>query len=259
MIVDPPIFGQSPRRRSSAAGAGILIARSVCGLSAALCVASCGEARIATPMPEPPAALDGSKIGLGMEPISIFSDPRPVSVVGQAGAAPAGARVRVLDLDSDRPDVSGRVQADGSFELSVTVSDGDELRLHAFDGAVRSRPLDLGVGPPAGLQPSPRHECLELTPGFELGFSSGGAAQSFTFRNACTATAILDTPRFRLGTSDAELLTPLPLELAPGETGALELGVPGAALLAEDVLFIDVDVAGRRLRYPLGLYGNGLD
>jgi hypothetical protein len=236
------------------------MARSLCGLSAAWCVASCGEARIATPMPEPPAALDGSKVGLGVEPISIFSDPRPVSVVGQAGAAPAGARVRALDLDSDRPEVSGLARDDGSFELSVTVSDGDELRLHAFDGDVRSSPLDLIVGPPAGLQPSPRHDCLELTPGFELGLGSGAATQSFTFRNACMETAILDTPRFRLGMSEVELLTPLPLELAPGATEALELVVPaGAPLVGEDVLFIDVDVAGRRLRYPLGLYGTGLD
>jgi hypothetical protein len=256
MLATPPIIDHSPRRRPSAAGAGILIARSVCGLSVALCVASCGEARIATPMPEPPAALDASKVGLGVGPISILSDPRPVSIVGEAGAAPAGARVRVLDLDSDLPDVSSLARDDGSFELLLTASDGDELRLHVFAGAVRSRPLDLILGPPAGLQPSPRHDCLVLTPGLELGLSSGVVAQSFTFQNDCTASAILDTPRFRLDTSDVALLTPVPLELAPGETGVLEIGVPaGAPLLGEDVLFIDVDVAGRRLRYPLGVYG----
>jgi hypothetical protein len=238
----------------------MLIARSVCGLSAALCVASCGEARIATPMPEPPALLDASKLGLGLEPISILSDPRPVSIVGQAGAVPPGARVRVLDLDSDRPAVSSLAADDGSFELSLAVSDGDELRLHGFEAEVRSRPLDLIFSPPAGLEASPRHECLELAPGFELGFGAGVGAQIITFRNGCTAPALLDTPRFRLGTSDVELLTPLPLELAPGEARALELVVPAnAPLLGEDVLFIDVDVSGRRLRYPLGVYGPALD
>jgi len=205
-------------------------------------------------MPEPPS-IDGGRIGPGPMDISTLSEPHLVPIAGKPGAATAGSVVRVLNLDLQLPAVSARAAADGSFATSVLASAGNELRFEALSEGRRSAPADFIYTSNAGdqLTPSPRHDCLTLSPGFDLEVPASGVA-TLRLSNECADAITLATPRFR-SAGAFELATPLPLLVAAGGEGQLELrlsaATPGAA---EDVLFLDVTLATRTLRYPIGLF-----
>jgi hypothetical protein len=228
-----------------------------CGLLLALVLGltHCG----ATPMPEPPS-LDGGLIGLAPVGIVVLSEPHLLPIEGQPGAATPGAIVRVLALDTRDPAVSTTAASDGSFTLAVPVRGGDELRLQAQIEGARSAPVDLiyrSVELVDTLEPSPRHECVTLEPGFDVDFG-GAVSRSLRVRNACSSPIVLAEPRFRLDPADFELTTALPRTVAPGGEAALELRLSsGAPPDREDVLFVDISLADRVLRYPIGLYAAG--
>jgi hypothetical protein len=204
-------------------------------------------------MPEPPS-IDGGRIGPGLLGISILSEPHAVPIAGQPGAATPGAVVRVLNLDLDLPPVSATAAADGSFETSVLASAGNELRLQALRQGQRSEPADFLYTSDLGdqLTPSPRHDCLTLSPGFDLDIPPNGTT-SLQLQNDCSEPITFDTPRFRSGGAFT-LDTPLPLSVPAGGAGQLTLRVSAATGAAEDVLFVDVTRAAQTLRYPIGLF-----
>jgi len=210
-------------------------------------------------MPEPPSLAPGL-IGVAPVGAAVLSEPRLLPIEGQPGAATPGAIVRVIDLDTRDPAVSTSAASDGSFTLSVPVRSGDELRLQAQTDGARSEPVDFiyrAVELVDTLEPSPRHECVTLDPGFELAFT-GAARHSLRLQNACSGPIVLAAPRFRLDTGDFELESVLPITLAAGSEGLLDLTLLSLTPPArEDVLFVDISLDGRALRYPIGLYAPG--
>lgn len=222
-------------------------------LLCALGLAACGP-QGATPMPEPPS-IDGGLIGPDREGISILSEPHPVPLAGSAGAVTPGAQVRVLNLDDAAlPAVTSTAAADGSFQLTILATSGDELRVSALLSGQRSAPVDFLYTFELRdvLTQSPRHACVTLQPGFELELGAGRA--SVRFDNACAEPIQLAAPRFRTGT-DFVLVTELPLVVAAGDSAVLELS-PRSELPAarEDVWFTDVTLGSSLIRYPVGVF-----
>jgi hypothetical protein len=210
-------------------------------------------------MPEPPA-FDGSRIGPVVPDVRLFVEPHPVVVKGQPGAVTPGSLVRALNLDAVEPAVQVSSARDGSFQLTLLANVGDEVRFEAVAGGLRSAPIDVivsQVDSEDAFEPSPRHDCVELEPGYQVPLASSGRAQ-WIIRNTCDDVLSLGTPRFRLtttGTGELTLVTALPLAVPPGESASLELtSAPGATLPADQVLFIDVSLAERLIRYPFGVY-----
>jgi hypothetical protein len=204
-------------------------------------------------MPEPPS-IDGVLIGLAPVAITVLSEPHPVSIAGEPGAATAGAVVRVLNLDLDLPAVTATAATDGSFATSVLASAGNELRFEAVQQDQRSAPADLLYTSEGGdqLSPSPRYDCLSLVPGFDLDVPVSGTA-SLQLHNGCPEPITFDVPRFR-SSGDFTLDTPLPLVVPAGAVGELQLRLTVATGAAEDVLFVDASRATQTLRYPIGLF-----
>ena len=211
---------------------------------------------IATPMPEPPTAFDLSGFPDATSAKTPLDD-RALVIQAATGNVPQGATVRVTNLDSVDPVVAGPGNAQGGFEVDMIVSDGQELRFEWVNGAERSAPADAIVSRPnpAGqffqIALAPRFACLKLSPGFVLDFS--GAHATLGVENACDNAVTFTNPRSRLGLADFAMPA-TPPDIAPGESA--EIGVDftrGAAGLREDVLFLDVTLAGETIRYPVTL------
>jgi hypothetical protein len=242
-------MSQHPTRSPRTVSA--LAAAVVCSLAATRC-----GPQVATPMPEPPS-IDGGKIGPDVAAVVALSEPHPLAIVGEAGAVTPGSIVRVLNLDETDAAVSAQADADGAFELTVMVSTGDELRFQAVEGSVRSEPVDFihgGLAAADALSPSPRHPCVVLQPGLELRYGELGP-RPLRVLNDCADPLSLAEPRFRLGGGEFELESELPLTVAPTSEATLDISLlelPPPA--REDVLFIELSVAGETIRYPIGLY-----
>lgn len=243
--------------------ASMLAAAIVCSFGAT----QCGP-QVATPMPEPPS-IDGGKIGPDDIGVVALSEPHPLPIRGEAGAVTPGSIVRVLNLDETSAAVSAQADADGAFQLTVMVSSGDELRIQAVQGSVRSEPVDFihgGLASVDALVPSPRHPCVVLQPGLELRFadlelrSAELGPRPLRVLNDCADPLSLADPRFRLDAGEFDLDSELPLTVAPASEATLDISLlqlPPPA--REDVLFIDLSVGGETIRYPIGLYAPDLD
>jgi len=207
-------------------------------------------------MPEPPS-IDGRQIAPFIPDIIILSDPPVIVVRGVSGAATPDRTVRALNLDNTTAGVETRSRADGSFELSIAAAEGDELRFEVLAGALRSPPVDVVLtesGVNDAFVPSARHGCVRLVPGLQVPFAQAGSAR-LVVNNDCAELVSLSSPRLRSGASAFALLTPLPLDVAPGSSAELELDFgPNAALPTEDVLFVDLTREDELIRYPVGLY-----
>jgi hypothetical protein len=177
--------------------------------------------------------------------------------MGESGAVPPKATVRVTNLDSTAGAVATTADAQGAFLLTVSAESGDELRFQAVLDGQRSAPVDLIYtltdSALRELSPSPRHACVSLSPGFELSFDTPGA-ESLLFSNACSQPLTLSNPRQRLGLEDFVLVTPLPLVVddAASATADVEFS-PTAAAEREDVLFLDLAAGDSVFRYPITL------
>jgi hypothetical protein len=218
----------------------------VIGLFAAT---ACGSEWTATPLPEPPA-LDGSRI---RRPDITTAFVGTVWIAGDAKSASAGATLRVTNLDSTDDPVTTTVASDGSFTIEVVAETGDEVRIDAVTRHGRSEPVDLIVDDE--LTPSPRHDCVRLVPKFSVEFLEGSRAEELTVHNLCDLEIALADPRARLGLEEFTLESELPLTIPAGESAALEYGfAAGSPGESEDVFFIDIEVDGELIRYPLTLY-----
>lgn len=224
----------------------------VCSLAAT----QCGP-QVATPLPEPPS-IDGGKIGLDdIGAVTALSEPHPLPIAGAPGAVTGGSIVRVLNLDEANAAVSAQADADGAFEITVMVSDGDELRFQAVQNGERSEPVDFihgSITGPDALTPSPRHPCVVLQPGLELRYDELGPLP-LRVLNDCAEPLSLGAPRFRLDDGEFALDSELPLVVPPSSEATLDISLLELPPpLREDVLFIDSSVGGETIRYPIGLY-----
>jgi hypothetical protein len=219
-------------------------------LSFGLLSLACEGPRGASPLPEPPA-IDGSRIGYGpaLAPASLPAD---VELIGDLASASPGSTLRVTNLDTTDEPVTTTVTDDGRFSIMVSVSPGDELRFEAFRGEFRSEPVDR-IANSQELAPAPRHDCIALTPGYVVEFD-GSTAESLFIDNQCDAPAVVQAPRFRLGLPDFAPTTALPVTIEPGRSASLRFSyTPQSAEAPEDIFFVDIDVNGDALRYPIGL------
>ena len=221
---------------------------------------ACGPG-VATPMPEPPAAaFDLNGVNKGVMPADYPETKQSThNVFAQAGTVPAGAVVRVTNLDRTDVVAATNARADGSFEVAVDVNDGQELRFEWVQGSTRSAPADaLFVEPdPAAIgfdiQPSARFDCLKLTPGFALDFGKATQA-TLLLENRCSDPLTLGNARTRLNLADFALPATLPPNVPVGESVSIDVDFTrGAVGLREDILFIDVTRAGTTIRYPITL------
>lgn len=215
----------------------------------------------ATPMPEPPAEqLDFGKIhGPTVYPATTI-----VTVVGDPGSGPPGHTLRLTNLDESQAPSDVVIAADGSFEVSVSGGMEDELRFHLRDRQIRDEPVDAIWGD-AGLEASARIDCVELTPPLQLGYGTvelGGdpVTQAVEVRNGCSEALQITDVRFRSGGPfTLEPTAPIPpVDIAPDETQSWSvIFTPGQLGDAEQILFLEIDVAADSARFPITLYGYG--
>lgn len=221
-----------------------------------------GAGCIATPVPEPP----------NLEPPEIESFQVEVSrqvgtilIAGAPGAVEPETVVWGVDLDTADPPATTTAVADGSFALTLTAAEGDELRLQYRCEAVRSDPVDALVTGAGGLERSvvaADLACVELAPALELDLGAaelgGEAAGSIEVRNDCGEAIRVSAARLRVETGPFELVTAPPLDVAAGGVADVEVRFgPTAAGLAEEVLLLEAGAAAVDRR-AVTLFGQGV-
>jgi hypothetical protein len=166
--------------------------------------------------------------------------------------------VRITNLDRDTNVAAVNASAQGAFEAVIGVSDGQELRFEWVLGDERSAPADaLFVRPDPTLAyelvPSPRFECVRLTPAFALELASD-ATLPLAIENACDEPVSLTNLRTRLGLSDFTFPDAVPAEIASGTSQSIDVAFQRSAPgLREDVMLIDVTLGAETIRYPITL------
>jgi hypothetical protein len=245
----PPRSSRARRALASSAPltAGVWLLASACGPG------------VATPMPEPPTAFDLSGFGEGVLAAGYPLDERVVVIASGTGNVPAGATVRVTNLDDTSPVVAGPGNPQGGFQVDLIVTDGQELRFEWVNGREHSAPADAIISRPDPLRPefdliiAQRFACLKLSPGFALDFSDETHA-TLGVENDCTEAVTFANPRSRLALPDFALPATPPSDVAPGASTQIDVDFTrSAAGLREDVLFLDVTLAGETIRYPITL------
>jgi hypothetical protein len=211
-------------------------------------------------MPEPPTAVfDLAGINRDPMPATVdLSETDAAYVLGGMGTVPADATVRITNLDQTYDVFATTASASGSFKAVVFARSGDELRFEWLKDGTHSEPVDATarIDPDLGIvfvEPSTRFDCITLTPGYALDFSTS-ASQTLRVANRCGEPIALSNPRPRLGFTDFSLDRTLPLDVAPEETAALGFGFARAADgPREDVWLVDVTRGTQTLRYPITL------
>ena len=210
-------------------------------------------------MPEPPTVFDLTEVNKNAE-VAVNQPLNPNAHVIVGRAVPARAVVRVTNLDQALDVAAVNATERGTFQITVVVLDGEELRFEWVDGERRSAPADAtfvlpdpAVPAVFELEPAPRFDCLRLEPGFVLDFGAVEQA-TLTLHNDCPQAINLDNARSRLMLADFALPDGLPLDIAAGDSAELAVGFTrGAAGLREDVLLIDATLGAETIRYPITL------
>jgi hypothetical protein len=226
--------------------AGVWLLASACGPGAA------------TPMPEPPIAFDlGAINNTELTPATEPKNPEAVVFAAGAKAVPAGAVVRITNLDRTTETTAANATPLGSFEAIALVTDGQELRFEWTSGDERSAPADaIFVQPDPTvrfrLEPSPRFACLKLTPGLVLDFA-GASSATLGFENGCDQAVVVTNARTRLGLTDFALPA-APPEIPASESAEITVNFNRSVVgLREDVLLLDVTLGSETIRYPVTL------
>ncbi|WP_437591648.1 hypothetical protein [Sorangium sp. So ce1000] len=205
------------------------------------CVAGCGV----NPIPEPPferaPALAGDVVGK----VCDECDGAPLKLTGAPGSVTDADLVWAVNLDGTAPPVVAPVADDGSFALDIDGIRGDELRLQARRGALRSEPADLIAG--AGvLEPSPRplDGCFQVERELGLPETSVGAVSIRTIQlvHACSAPLAIDSIALRAPAPEYSLEgAAAPVVLEAGSVEDLRVVYrPTAAAAREEVALIEV-------------------
>jgi hypothetical protein len=210
-------------------------------------------------MPEPPAFdINGLNKNDGITPASQPKAEDGHYIPAANDTVPGGSIVRVTNLDRTEPVSATSAEANGSFAALVNVTDGQELRFEWVDGTTHSAPGDVifrqaAPGAAFDLLPSPRFDCLKLSPSFALEYG-GVTTATLSLENGCSDALTLANPRSRLTLTDYTLATTLPVQVAAQASRELRVDFARtAAGLREDVLFVDVTLADTTIRYPITL------
>jgi hypothetical protein len=208
----------------------------------------------ASPIPQPPIMAVPIERVIGVPPVVDPDRQTLPGIDGPNGSAPPGATVRITNLDNDSDPAEAVADTDGSFTLVAAFNPGEELRFEVLSGKRRSPPADGVVGTAFDITASERFACLTLEPGFLLEFAQGGSSASLRFSSTCADDVVLDNARLRVGTPGFTVQTPLPFTLTPSGSQSVDVALSGQATSgSEDVLFIDVTLAGQTIRYPITL------
>jgi hypothetical protein len=213
-------------------------------------------------MPEPPSLVDLSHVGPPYaEVVSAQTGPQPRTIEGSAGAVPANAVVRVTNLDGTDPAYATTARDDGNFDLALLVAFGNELRFEWVLGQEHStHPVDAFFAHAPGdnvkfqLEPSPRFDCLHLTPAYVLDFGAAASATlPVTVQNTCTGDVTLDAPVLRRGAQGFQTAFAAQT-IAPSSSAMLSASYTRtSAGAAEDTLLFNATNAGTTIRYPVTL------
>jgi hypothetical protein len=218
------------------------------------------------PQPEPPPAEPGPELDGDLltarptPPAAMFGG----GISGAPGASPAGALLRAYNLDSSFPPAEVVVGSDGSFELSMDMLEGDEVRLQAFVGGKRSKPLDVIIGPDNSI-PIPASRalaaCLSVAPTLELDLGQVGSApvdRAVVIANGCSFEVTVGAVGMRSPVDGLSVTStgPMPVVVPSGgsSTVAIQYDAPsGTVGEVEDILLIEV-VAPERDRRPVTVF-----
>jgi hypothetical protein len=180
-----------------------------------------------------------------------------IKVVGAPGAArPAGATVRIYDLDSSLPPAETQSGRDGSFSLVLRVADGDQLRLQIIAAATRSEPVDF-VFSVIGQPPSPTlhalADCLILQPGLQADLSTTAAVH---VENRCTQLVQIEAPRVRRDAPGLQVGSGgiWPAQIAPSASIDVPIVFHPSTGVDEEIVFIEAS-APQRDRRPITVWG----
>jgi len=217
----------------------------------------CGPG-VATPMPEPPSVIDPTLLG-APEIAPTVASPGFVDIAGRPGAAPPNATVRVTNLDGQDVPYSTTAFPDGHFLVSVAAADGNELRFEWLSADKRSAPSDVLFVQPGlssfSLQPSPRFDCVELSPGFVLDFATTAAdALLLQIKNQCASDLGIGMLTLRRGLPDFAPLSDAAGTFPPGSVATITVSHSAASVsAAEDTLFVPLSQGDTVIRYPITL------
>ncbi len=209
-------------------------------LGLTLVVAVAGAGCSISPKPQPP--VPGSGFDFGKVKTHDTGTFGPKAIEGGPGAAsPPGALVRAVNLELPEDPVDGIIADDGSFEVELTLTEGDEVRLQIIDGDDRSDPVDVVVGPddtsPA-LAVRALGGCLTLTPPAEIDVA---IEQLVEVHNGCGEGVTIIEPTLRRPTPGLSVGIggTWPAQVAAGSSisVAVEFQAPEGTL--EEIAFVE--------------------
>jgi hypothetical protein len=213
------------------------------------------------PLPEPPSA-EPELVGEFHGETCLVCDAQG-KLAGGPGSVESADSIWVVNLDGTEPPQTAPVKSDGSFELFVSALDGDEIRLQARKGDLRSEPIDLvmAVDGVLELAPRPLDDCFLLAPELQLPDTAVASSAPAIVRleHTCDAPLSLELIGLRAPTPDFEVAAPgTPLVLASGEfvDVAVEMH-PSAGGLREEVLLVEVSSPAVDRR-AVTLFGDGI-
>jgi hypothetical protein len=209
-----------------------------------------------SPVPEPPNLAPPALDRVSSMPSSSGSS----ILTGAAGAAEPGTFLWAANLETADAPVTTPVAADGSFMLSVSFRDGDELRLQVRDTEDgRSRPVDVTT-PDIAEVVRPLAGCLTIEPPLELDFGTTPTGtpvtETLAIDNACGDTVTIAMVRSRSGSTSFATATTTPIDVADGASASIEVSfVPATVGTQEEILFLEVSVPSTERR-PITVIGN---
>lgn len=233
-----------------------------------LLIGACLGACSVSPVPEPPDDAEPDPPELP-GPVEWVGCPvcDAIGIHGDAGAAVDAKSIWAVNLDRTEPPASAEVNEDGSFDLFIVATGGDELRIEAHDGPLHSAPLELQLlEDESGFVPASRPfaDCLSVEP--ELSFADVAPGESeqatIALRHDCDSTLVIESIGTHLPTSSFAIVGPeAPLALDPGVNGTINVTFTapddfGSVLLLEEAVLL-IEVGGpERDRRSVHLHGD---
>jgi hypothetical protein len=187
-----------------------------------------------SPIPDPPNLQPPD-----LSRIMVETGTSVPGLLGEPGAVEPGADLWVVNLDTMEPPVTIVTDPDGGFDSGgIPAFVGQELRLQARMGALRSDPVDFLVG--GGEIVRPTASCLVLEPTLELALEAE-MTTSIQIANDCGSPARIDAIRLRAPSAAIAIETASPLDIADGGSATIDIFFrPDASGLLEEIVILDV-------------------
>jgi hypothetical protein len=212
-----------------------------------------------SPVPEPPVTqptLDG-RVDIG----SCATCDGPLFLQGGPGAVGDATTIWAVDLDQTTAPAFAGVASDGSYKLYMDGNVGDEIRLQARRGELRSTPVDIVVGndSPLALAPRPLADCFKVITDLVFGSQLAGAktSRAIVLTQTCGAPLTLSRIALRVASSAFILTAPAtPVALESGAELTVEVSYtaqPGA--VDEEILLVETSAPSKDRR-AIALAGN---